>query len=125
MTRLGSALLASLLLFALGCGSSNPRLLQSITLVSNPSGDQVQFVATGHYNQTPVTASPLPVLWAVYPTGAQAGPSITQDGLAQCAAGVPGTFWVLVWAPSDPAVPISQIQQAKKAVVAQATMTCP
>jgi hypothetical protein len=126
VTRFESALAVSLLLFlAAGCGSNDQRQLQSITLTSTPSGDQVQFVATGHYSKAPTKVSPLPVLWAVYLTGGQAGPSITQNGLAQCAAGVPGTFWVLVWAPSDPNIPISQLNNAKKVVVAQATMNCP
>ena len=124
MTRFVPFLLISVL-FVTACGTnSNPRQLQSITLTSSQSDGQVQFVATGHYNQAPLNVSPLPVLWAVYLTGGQAGPSITQEGLAECAVGVPGTFWVLVWAPADPNIPISKLGDAKKVVTAQATMTC-
>ena len=126
MTRFGYFSAITLLLIAAGCGSgSNPRQLQSITLASSPSGDAVQFVATGSYNQAPLKVSPLPVLWAVYVPYGGAGPSITQNGLAQCVPGVPGTFWVLVWAPTDPSIPISKIKSAKSVVTAQATITCP
>jgi hypothetical protein len=85
----------------------------------------VQFVAAGHYNQDPLTVSPLSVLWGVYLTGGQAGPTITQNGLAQCTPGAPGTFYILASAPADPSIPISQIESAKKVVVAQTSLTCP
>ncbi len=125
MRRIGSLIATGLFLLAAGCGtSSNPRQLESVTLASSPTGGAVQFVATGHYNQNPLTVSPLSVLWAVYLTGGQAGPTISQNGLAQCTAGAPGTFTILVWAPADPSIPISQIELAKKVVVAQTSLTC-
>ena len=126
MRGIGSLTAISLLFLAIGCGTgSNPRQLQSITLTSSPAGDAVQFVATGHYNQPPPTLSPLPALWAVYLTGGQIGPTITQNGLAQCAAGAPGTFSIIVEAPTDPGIPISQIESANSLVVTWTTLTCP
>jgi hypothetical protein len=123
--RIGSLIATGLFLVATGCGAgSNPRQLESITLTSSSVGAAVQFVATGHYNQAPVTVLPLSGLWGVYLTGGQAGPTITQDGLAQCTAGAPGTFSILVWAPADPSVPVSQIGSAKKVVVGQTSLTC-
>ena len=126
MSRFWELTAVALLLITAGCGAgSNQRQLQSITLTSSPSGADVQFVATGHYNEAPLALSPLPVLWAVYLTGGEAGPTITQDGLAHCTQGVPGTFTIIVEAPTDPGIPISQIEFAKSVVPAWTTITCP
>lgn len=126
MRRIGSLTTIGLFLLCLGCGTgSNPRLLQSITLGTSPAENAVQFVATGHYNQDPLAVSPLTVLWAIPLPGGEAGPTITQTGLATCMAGAPGTFDIVVYAPADPSIPISQLYKAKKVIVAFTTITCP
>ena len=128
MRRVGSVALVSLLLVGLGCGSgSNPRILQSISLTSSPAGDNaIQFTATGHYNQDPMTMSPLPAFWGIFLLlGTQGQPTITQDGLAQCTAGGSGTYEIAAYAPADPSIPISQLLEAKKIVVAYTQITCP
>ena len=120
-----------LLLTGLGCGTS-PRQLQSISISpssaaaqGSPNG-QVQFVATGHYNRAPMTASSLPVLWAIPPDGhGQAGATITQNGVAQCAPGASTTFYVLAYAPADPSVPVTGLLITKKVVLGTAVLTCP
>ena len=122
---LALGLLLFLFFAALGCGSGGSRELQSITLTSSPSGNGVQFIATGHYNQAPFSVSPLSALWAVYLTGGQTGPSITQSGLAQCAAGAPGSFSILVYAPANSNIPVSRLTDATRVVVATGKLTCP
>lgn len=125
MGRIGSLSAIGLFLLCIGCGTgSSPRLLQSITLGASPAENGVQFIATGHYNQDPMALSPLPVLWAIPLPGGTAGSTITQDGLATCTAGAPGTFNVAVYAPADPSIPISQLYKTQKVVVAFTTITC-
>jgi len=114
----------TLLLLVAGCGSSS-RQLQSISISPATANGQVQFVATGHYNQAPVTMSPLPVLWAVYLPNGKSGATITQSGVAQCELGVSSPFSILAWAPADPSIPIAKLETAKKAVVGIAALTCP
>ena len=132
MKNPGSLFAISLLLLTgLACGTSS-RQLQSISISpsiadaqSSPNG-QVQFVATGHYNRAPMSSSPLPVLWGLLPgMSGQAGATITQSGLAQCAQGASGSFSVATWAPADPNISIGQLSSAKKAVVGTAVLTCP
>jgi len=126
--RIGSVAVISLITICLGCGSgSNPRMLQSISLTASPAGNNaIQYTATGYYNQAPKTMTPLPAFWGIYwPLGAQSGPTITQDGLAQCIAEAPGTYQIEVLAPADPSIPISQLLTAKKFVVAYTQITCP
>jgi hypothetical protein len=113
-----------LLLVIVGCGS-HARELQSMSISPATGSGQVQFVATGHYNQAPFTMSPLPALWVLYLTGGKSGATITQDGTAACDPGVSGTFWIIVYAPADPQIPIDKIATAKKVVVATAVINCP
>jgi hypothetical protein len=75
---------------ALSCGAnSSTGQLQSITITPPaasalaPNG-QVQFTATGHYNNSH-TVTPQPALWgACYQNAATAVVSVTSSGLAQC-----------------------------------------
>lgn len=115
---------ASFLLIAIGCGSAT-RQLQTINISPAVAEGQVQFVATGHYSQDPVTMSPLPVLWGFYLPQGKSGATITQSGVAQCESGMSGTFSVAAWAPADPSIPIAQLGTAKKAVVGIAVLNCP
>ncbi|MBZ5720115.1 MAG: hypothetical protein LAO03_07015 [Acidobacteriia bacterium] len=131
MRRLGPTFAVTvLLLVAAGCGSGS-RQLQSIS-VSPATADaqdfangQVQFVASGRYNQAPITMSPLPVLWVIHLPGGASGATITQGGVAQCGQGVSSTFSVLAYAPADPNIPIAQLAMAKKAVIGTAVLICP
>ena len=125
MTRFGFALAAGLLFVAVGCGSSNPRQLQSIDITSSPANGSVQFVSTGHFSKAPTSVSPLPVMWVVYLPHGESGPTIDQSGLAQCGAGVSGTFMILAYAPADPNIPIKIPLPPVKTVLGTTTLNCP
>lgn len=126
MRRIGSLVAIALFLLAMGCGSgSSPRELQSILLTPSPADGGVQFIATGNYNHAPLTMSPLPVLWGVPLLQGKAGPTITQNGLATCTAGAPGTFTVNAWAPQDPNIPFKTPLPPVPTVVGEAFITCP
>ncbi len=62
--------LASAAWMLLACGASDPRPLQSITVspasadAQDYPGDKAPFVASGHYNSTPTTVTPLQANWA-------------------------------------------------------------
>ena len=111
-----------------GCGNSNPRELQSITInpptadASTFAGGQVQFIATGHYSKAPTTISPVTVLWSVYKPPLA---TIDQNGVAQCSVGTTGQFTVLAYAPSEPVLPISKLSASKKPVLGMAQLVCP
>ena len=95
----------------LACGGS--RKIQSIT-VNPASADakdypdgKVPFIATGKYNMSPPTVTPLRANWAVaslqtansVPTLGVGTDEVLIDanGVAQCAAGAAGTFSVAAW----------------------------
>jgi hypothetical protein len=100
-----SALLAVALCPA--CSPFQSHQLQSITVTplsadaKNYPNGQVQFVATGQYNISPLAVTPLTATWGTCTQQAAAttAVSVTQTGLAQCAAGASGTY--TVWA-NDP-----------------------
>src|SRR5215813_15361169 len=102
MVRAGLSVMLSLLLLAAGCGDDTKSRLQSISISPTAGSSQAQFIATGHYNRPPTTVSPLPVLWVVVVLNGVTGPTITQDGAAQCAPGAAGVFTVAAYAPADP-----------------------
>ncbi|HKF03518.1 MAG TPA: hypothetical protein VKB49_14470 [Candidatus Sulfotelmatobacter sp.] len=88
----------------LACGNS-PRRIQSITVSpataqaqSYPNG-QVPFVATGYYNSAPMTVTPLQANWGAAAGTLPANGAVTVDsnGMAQCAAGVSGTYSIGAW----------------------------
>jgi hypothetical protein len=122
--RLGSAFpVTVLLVISAGCGSSS-RQLQSMDISpATASGSPVQFVATGHYNQAPLSMSPLPAFWAVAPND-DPGATITQTGVAQCQPGASKTFSVLAYAPADPDAPI-KIPLTGNMVLGTAFLSCP
>jgi hypothetical protein len=98
-------------LFTLSCGGASQRQLQSVTLSpatadaqDYPNG-QIQFTATGHYDASPTTLTPLSAGWGTcYQNGSAESPTseitVTQEGIAQCASGAVGTF--TVWANDPP-----------------------
>ena len=90
--------------FALACGVSQPRLLESVALTpasadaqSYPGG-MVPFTATGTYNKSPSPVVPLTATWgACDSTGASTSQvSVSSTGVAHCATGAVGTY--TVWA---------------------------
>lgn len=91
------------LLFTLACSIAPQRRALSVAVSPSaaiaPSNGQVQFTATGTYNTSPTTLSPLTANWAVVdsagaPTTAV---TVTSDGLAQCGLGTSGVFTVGAW----------------------------
>ncbi|MFZ0277258.1 MAG: hypothetical protein WA254_09640 [Candidatus Sulfotelmatobacter sp.] len=80
---------------ALSCGTSSKNTtgqLQSITITPATAaaglpGQQVQFIATGHYNTAPYIVTPQPATWgACYQNAPTTAVSVTSTGLAQCEA---------------------------------------
>ncbi len=104
MKRFGPQLSFSSLVLAaavaLSCGSS-AHIPQSVVVSPAavnaqdfPSGD-VQFTATVYYNTKPSPVSPAPASWnACSQEGPTDGVSVSNSGVAQCAAGARGTFTI-------------------------------
>ncbi len=90
----------------LACGSSGPRTLQAVgvspaTADANqfPNGE-VQFTATGYYNKTPASVTPLNVSWgACYQSLPTSDVTITATGVAHCTPSASGTYLVWGFAP--------------------------
>jgi hypothetical protein len=90
LSSLAVVLAASL---ALSCGAnSSSTQLQSITIspatasALAPNG-QVQFTATGHYNNPSHTVTPQPAMWgACFQSAPTTAVSVTSSGLAECVA---------------------------------------
>ena len=124
---------------ALACGSAPPpRLLKSVSLspaVADAQGSPVQFTATGYFNDQPPSAKLSAVNWgACYQTQRTTAVSVSNDGLAQCAAGAVGTYTVWAWAQSAgdscggnngevPANPCGGAGQCQ--ITGTAQLTCP
>ena len=119
----------------LACGSS--RQIQSVTLspasadAQNYPDGKVPFVATGHYNHAPMTATPLQAFWGP-PAGSpvDSGISVDANGVAQCAPGASGTYSVGAWVdlPVTRALPCGVGQYGEPVcytVVGTAQLTCP
>jgi len=98
----------------LACGSST-RKIQSISVAptsaeaqSYPNG-KVPFVATGNYNVSPMTVTPLQANWGAASQQLINGTevlspttevSVDAQGVAQCTAAASGTYVVGAWVPS-------------------------
>jgi hypothetical protein len=68
MNRLCTLILLPLvpsLTLSCGSGSDSNRELQSITITQTANGKQIEFVATGHFSNPPVTVASIPVEWPV------------------------------------------------------------
>ena len=114
MVLKASLLALPLLILTAGCGSSSPRMLQTVTASPAtadakdfPNG-QVQFVPTGTYNKAPIKVTPQPVsAWLVSPSGLA---TVDQSGLARCSAGQVGTANVQVGVAGDgPLITVAQL----------------
>jgi hypothetical protein len=132
-TLLAALFLVAVALETLGCGMSNRRVLQSMT-ISPASADaqnfpkgQVQFTATGFFSKPPspqqMTFQP-PYFggWLLTPNGQFPVASISQTGLAQCIAGQSGTSTVIATAASNAGI---GTEMTAVEVRATATLTCP
>jgi hypothetical protein len=91
-------ILTTLAALTLACGSSSQRTLESVSLSPQQAifnGSPVQFTATGSYNTSPISVSPLAVAWgACEGTSATTEVTVSTSGLAACTSGASGTFTV-------------------------------
>lgn len=114
---------------ALSCGSGSGRQLQSITVTQTANGQQIEFVATGHFSAAPTTVTPLPVTWSVGPFAPPPPGNLdyqltAEPFLLDCSGSGP-YLPVIAFAPSDPHVPSSGSWPFKKMITASAAFTCP
>ena len=135
MNRIQAAIVISAFTVVLtSCGGSSPRVLESISISPNlatAKNGSVQLIATGTFSSSPVTVTPLPVVWTASPcdnlcnaTSDVIGPiSVNSQGLATCPSGFAGTGPVSAYAPKDPSLPLNT---PKTTLVWGATnVTCP
>jgi hypothetical protein len=111
-----------------GCGTSSPRMLQSV--VANPASadaqhfpnGKVQFTATGVFSKAPTRVTPLPVCSApnsgatcitAWSTSPDTIAVVDQSGVAQCLEGQVGSATIAVAVVGDG--PVMNV----------ATLTCP
>ncbi len=93
-------LLLAIAAIALACGSpSSPSTRAPVAVTISPataSGDQVQFTATGYFNTMPSPVTPFSATWGACDLEGNATTEVTvsNTGLAQCAAGASGTYTV-------------------------------
>lgn len=92
-----SLLLAVIEFVAVACGNQSSRVLQSVSVspatadARNFANGQVQFTASGNYNQPPTPSTLTQAEWSLDdPTIA----TVSQTGLAQCNPGASGTVTV-------------------------------
>ena len=113
---------------ATGCGSSNPRVLQSVTASpasadakQYPSG-KVQFTATGVFNTAPTHVTPLPpcstaqsndACITAWSTSPDIVATVDQSGIARCLPGQSGKVTIGVAVAGD------------RPIMSVAELTCP
>ena len=143
MSRHGYSLsivsLAAIASLTLSCSSSPRRMLQSI-VVSPASADaqsfpngQVAYTATGTYNTSPHTVTPLTANWGIANLDGSPTAAITVDanGVAQCSAGASGGYSVGAWGLMDPTTRTTCAssdpygEPGCNAVLGTAQLTCP
>jgi len=115
---------------SLGCGRSDSRRLQSITINQTANGGQVQFTASGTFSAPPITVAPLAVSWgmglfAPPPPGNLRYALTTQPYVFDCPDSGPAAVPVSVLAPSDPYAPMSGSLPFKEMITAYAQVQCP
>ena len=126
-----TAALSLLSLVNSGCGSN--RQLRSITVTpatadgQNYPNSQVQFTATGAYNDGSTNSS-LSVRWSIdnpfAPPPLPTGITLSSSGVGQC-SGFVGTVTIFATAPVDPSTPISAMTMSTPNVSGSAQLTCP
>jgi hypothetical protein len=117
---LGFLIIVAWLALACGAGTSGAHIVQSITLSPSsadaqnyPSG-KVAFAATGHYDNAPMTVTPMQANWGAesefmwsgsFTYGSANGAvSVDPNGAAQCAPSASGTYAVVAWVVQYPNV---------------------
>lgn len=106
---LNLAWLALPALIITGCGTPasmviSTRELQSISIApatAQASGSAVQFTATGHWSQSPITVTPQSATWGACTTAGVPTTDVTvsSSGLATCTSTAKGTYNVYAWDP--------------------------
>jgi hypothetical protein len=127
MNRLCAFILLPLVTsLTLSCGSG--RQLQSITITQTSNGQQIEFLATGHFSSPPVTVPSIPVEWSIqlmappppqYTLTAQ--PFGFNCGVAELTS--PGPIPIVAYAPSNANAPLSGSWSGM--VQASTLVTCP
>jgi len=116
-----------LALLTLSCGSSSNRQLQSITIAQTVNGQQISFVATGHFSSAPTTVTPIAVLWS-FGLIAPPPPRYTlspQTFVMDCTVPGPSPSPIAALAPSNPSAPLSGPWSSVKMISASSPVTCP
>ncbi|HZW94375.1 MAG TPA: hypothetical protein VFF64_15600 [Candidatus Eremiobacteraceae bacterium] len=133
---LAASSLAILALQTLGCGmssSNSNRILQSMTIspavadAQDFPDNQVQFTATGTFNEAPSPAqltfmAPYTGSWGISSTSADVIATIDQTGLADCVSGAAGTVTVFALVNANSATGTGMTGVAVRGV---ASLTCP
>ncbi len=113
--RFSASALVGMVLPALltACGGNSAHQLESITVSPSSatvagSNGTIQFEATGHFKESPATETPFTTNWSYTgPEGEKIG--LTEDGMATCKAGQPGTFTVAAWVQPDANGPVCNV----------------
>src|ERR1700691_2464852 len=102
-------LLVTSLTLACSNGSDPGRQLQSITVTQTANGQQIEFVATGHFSSPPATVTPIPVEWSIQliaPPPSQY--TLTSQPLqCECADSMSVPIPIVPCAPSNAAIQLS------------------
>jgi hypothetical protein len=131
MNRSWAVLLVPLvtsLTLSCGSGSDSNRQLQSITIAQTANGQQIEFVATGHFSSPPVTVTSIPVEWSVELTAPPppqytltAQPFAFDCGVAERTSS--GPVPIVAYAPSNANAPLRGSWSGM--VQASTVITCP
>jgi len=120
----------------LACSNNPQRQLQSISVspsTADAQSNPVQFTATGTYNTSPITVTPLPANWGAADQngGTTTAVTINANGLAQCVSGASGVFSIGAWDLMDATAKVTCDsigpfgEPGCNAVLGTAHLTCP
>jgi hypothetical protein len=124
--------LFTLALLVSGC--NRPRRLQSVIIgpvsadAQDFPGGKVKFVATGVFNEPPLSVTPLPVRWTnglSWNGPPSSDITIDAGGVAHCNPGFTGAASVMAFAPADPRLTLSQVNSRTRLVSGTAQLMCP
>jgi hypothetical protein len=118
-------LLVASLALSCGSGSDSNRQMESITITQTVNGQQIEFVATGHFSSPPATVTSIPVEWSIQlmaPPPSQYTLT-SQPFLFECADSMSGPIPIVAYAPSNAN---SQLSGSWSGMVQASTViTCP
>lgn len=131
MIRIARLFAPFLIVLVLSCGGGTMAQRSLVSLTISPtsataSGGNVQFTVTGTFNTTPMTVTPLTVIWTADRPAFSGVPnsnhaSVDSNGLAQCISGFTGVSQIIATAAVDP----SQAISLQNEMVVSAQLTCP